>query len=55
MSEAGVVTVKSSDTLQSRASRMAYTGAPLDRFQMLNGLASTSRLGGGQKVKLVTY
>lgn len=50
-----VVTVKSSDTLQSLASRMAYTDAPLDRFLVLNGLASTSKLVAGQKVKLVTY
>lgn len=50
-----VVTVKSSDTLQSLAGRMAYTDAPLERFLVLNGLASTSRLVPGQKVKLVTY
>jgi predicted Zn-dependent protease len=50
-----VVTVKSSDTLQSLASRMAYADAPLDRFLVLNGLSSTSRLVAGQKVKLVTY
>ncbi|MFM5894182.1 MAG: M48 family metalloprotease, partial [Novosphingobium sp.] len=50
-----VVSVKSSDTLQSLAARMAYTDAPLDRFLVLNGLTSTSRLAAGQKVKLVTY
>ena len=50
-----VVTVKSSDTLQSLATRMAYTDAPLERFLVLNGLTSTSRLITGQKIKLVTY
>ena len=50
-----VVTVKTSDTLQSLAARMAYTDAPLERFLVLNGLTSTSRLSARQKVKLVTY
>ena len=50
-----VVTVKSSDTLQSLAARMAYTDAPLERFLVLNGLTSGSRLSAGQKIKLVTY
>ena len=50
-----VVTLKSSDTLQSLAARMAYTDAPLERFLVLNGLTTSSRLGAGQKVKLVTY
>ena len=50
-----VVTVKAGDTLQSLASRMAYTDAPLDRFLVLNGLRSDSRLEPGQKVKIVTY
>lgn len=50
-----VVTVKSTDTLQSLAARMAYTDAPLDRFLVLNGLNANSRLVAGQRVKLVTY
>ncbi len=50
-----VVTVKSGDTLQSLAAKMAYADKPLDRFLVLNGLASTSRLSPGQKVKLVVY
>ena len=49
-----VVTVKSSDTLQSLGSRMAYTDAPLERFLVLNGLTAGSRMSAGQKVKLVT-
>ena len=50
-----VVTVKRGDTMQSMASRMAYTDAPLDRFRVLNGLSANSTLTVGQKVKLVTY
>ncbi len=50
-----VVTVKSGDTMQSLGSRMAYTDAPLERFLVLNGLTTSSRLSAGQKVKLVTY
>lgn len=50
-----VVTVKNGDTVQSMASRMAYTDARLDRFRVLNGLSANSTLIVGQKVKLVTY
>ena len=50
-----VVTVKTGDTVQSMASRMAYTDAPLDRFRVLNGLSPNASLTTGQKVKLVTY
>lgn len=51
-----VLTVKKGDTVQSLASRMAYTDAPLDRFRVLNGLpAGTTTLTVGQKVKIVTY
>ena len=50
-----VTTVKSSDTLQGLAARMAYTDRPLDRFLVLNGLSASTRLVPGQKVKLVTY
>lgn len=50
-----VVTVAKGDTVQSLASRMAYTDAPLDRFLVLNGLNSASKLAVGQRVKLVTY
>ena len=48
-----VVTVKAGDTLQSLAQRMAYGDAPLDRFLVLNGLAASSQLSAGQKVKIV--
>lgn len=50
-----VVTVKSADTLQSLSKRMAYTDKPLERFLVLNGMTSASRLTPGQKVKLVVY
>lgn len=50
-----VVTVRSGDTLQSLSARMAYTDRPLERFLVLNGLTSSSRLSVGQKVKLVVY
>lgn len=50
-----VVTVKSGDTVQSLSKRMAYTEKQMERFQVLNGLTSTSRLAPGQKVKLVVY
>lgn len=50
-----VVTVKSGDTVQSLANRMAYNDKPLDRFLVLNGLDASTRLAAGQKVKIVTY
>ncbi len=51
-----VVTVKKGDTVQSLASRMAYSDVPLDRFRVLNGIgAGVTTLAVGQKVKIVTY
>lgn len=50
-----VVTVKSGDTLQSLAARMAYSDQPLQRFLVLNGLTSSSRVSAGDKVKIITY
>ena len=50
-----VVTVARGDTVQSLAARMAYSDAPLERFLVLNGLASSAVLRLGDKVKLVTY
>ncbi|MCB2048778.1 MAG: M48 family metalloprotease [Novosphingobium sp.] len=50
-----VVTVARGDTIQSLASRMAYSDAPLERFLVLNGLASNATLRPGDKVKIVTY
>jgi predicted Zn-dependent protease len=50
-----VITARAGDTVQSLASRMAYTDAPLDRFLVLNSLTASSRIAAGQKIKLVTY
>ena len=50
-----VVTVRPGDTVQTLASRMAYRDFQLDRFLALNGLAASTRLAAGQKVKLVVY
>jgi len=48
-----VVTVRSGDTVQSLANRMAYTDAKVERFRVLNGLSSNDTVSGGQKVKIV--
>ena len=50
-----VLTVKSGDTVQTMASRMAYSDAAMERFLVLNGLSAGARLTPGQKVKVVTY
>jgi len=50
-----LVTVKSGDTLQSLSAKMAFTDKPLERFLVLNGMTSSSKLTAGQKVKLVVY
>ena len=50
-----VVTVRSGDTIQSLASRMAYRDYQMERFMVLNSLNTNSRLQAGQKVKLVVY
>jgi predicted Zn-dependent protease len=48
-----VVTVRSGDTVQRLASRMAYDTGKVERFRVLNGLSSTDQLRAGQKVKIV--
>ena len=50
-----VVTVKSGDTVQSLAKRMAYTDYPLDRFLTINALTANSVLRPGQRVKIVSW
>lgn len=50
-----VVTVRAGDTVQSLARRMAYSDAQVERFRVLNGLASNANVQAGQKVKIVTY
>lgn len=48
-----VVTVRSGDTVQSLAARMAYSDAQIDRFRVLNGLNAGERVTPGQLVKIV--
>ncbi len=48
-----VVTVRSGETVQSLANRMAYTTGQEARFRVLNGLGSNDTLRAGQKVKIV--
>jgi predicted Zn-dependent protease len=50
-----VVTVARGDTIESLASRMVYRDLKVERFLALNGLAASSTLAPGQKVKLVVY
>lgn len=50
-----VISARSGDTVQTLSNRMAYDTAKLERFLVLNGLTSTSRITSGQKVKLITY
>ncbi len=50
-----VVTARAGDTVQSLAGRMAYSNGQLERFLVLNGLNSGSRIVAGQKVKIVTF
>lgn len=50
-----VVTVGPRDTVQTLASRMAYTNAQVERFRVLNGLQSNDTVRAGQRVKLVVY
>ncbi len=50
-----VITARSGDTVRSLSERMAYPNARLERFLVLNGLGSASRIAAGQRVKLVTY
>ncbi|MGZ8995840.1 MAG: LysM peptidoglycan-binding domain-containing protein, partial [Rhodospirillales bacterium] len=48
-----VVTVRSGDTLQSLASRMA-TPLPLETFRAINGFGAGERLQPGREVKIIT-
>ncbi|PCD01821.1 peptidase M48 Ste24p [Sphingomonas spermidinifaciens] len=50
-----VITVKQGETVQSLARRMAYTDAPVERFQVLNRLGRGDAVRAGDKVKIVTY
>jgi predicted Zn-dependent protease len=50
-----IYSVRAGDTVQSLASRMAYSSFQVDRFLSLNGLPAGARLVPGQRVKLVVY
>lgn len=50
-----IITVKSGDTVQKLAERMAFEDSRLDRFLVLNSLASNATLKPGQKVKVIIY
>jgi predicted Zn-dependent protease len=50
-----IYSVRSGDTVQSLASRMAYSSFQVDRFLSLNGIPANARLVPGQRVKLVVY
>ena len=48
-----VVTAGRNDTVQTLAGRMAYGSAQVERFRVLNGLASNAQLVPGEKYKIV--
>jgi len=48
-----VVTASRTDTVQTLASRMAYGSAQVERFRVLNGLASNAQVVPGEKYKIV--
>jgi predicted Zn-dependent protease len=48
-----VVTAGRNDTVQSLAGRMAYGNAQVERFRVLNGLASNAQVVPGEKYKIV--
>jgi predicted Zn-dependent protease len=50
-----VIAVRSGDTVQSLAGRMAYNDYRLERFLTLNGLAPNAQFTPGQKVKIIVY
>lgn len=50
-----VVTVRSGDTVNGLAQRMAFDDYKVERFTVLNGLSQNATLRAGQKVKIVTY
>lgn len=48
-----VVTAGRGDTVQSLAGRMAYGNAQVERFRVLNGLASSAQVVPGQRYKII--
>jgi predicted Zn-dependent protease len=51
--ELDVVTASRTDTVQTLASRMAFGDAQVERFRVLNGLASNGQVVPGEKYKVV--
>ena len=47
-----VVTAARGDTVQTLASRMAYSNAQVERFRVLNGLAANAQVVPGEKYKI---
>jgi predicted Zn-dependent protease len=50
-----IVAVKSTDTVEKLAQRMAYDTLQVDRFRVLNGLKAGDTLKSGQRVKIIVY
>lgn len=50
-----IVTVRSGDSVQSLARRMAFDTHQLERFRAINALDANATLRVGQQVKIVTY
>lgn len=48
-----VVTVRSNDTIERLAARMAVSDKPVERFRVLNGMDPTDKLTPGDLVKLI--
>jgi predicted Zn-dependent protease len=48
-----VLTASQTDTVQTLASQMAFSNAQVERFRVLNGLASNARLVPGQRYKII--
>jgi predicted Zn-dependent protease len=51
--ELDVVTASRTDSVQTLASRMAFGDAQVERFRVLNGLASNGQVVPGEKYKVV--
>lgn len=50
-----IVSVRSGDTQESLAARMAFSAYRLERFRVLNRLNPDQPMLPGDKVKIVTY
>jgi predicted Zn-dependent protease len=48
-----VVTAARGDTVQTLANRMAYSNGQIERFRVLNGLASNAQVVPGEKYKII--